>query len=386
MLRTKRKPLPITGSVLAWAIQQAGFSIEEVAARTPYSPDSIQAWIDNEEKPTSGQVRKLAEVVHRPMAVFYLPSPPADVGVPAALRRTAGATQRDLTSEQLRQARRARRMQRLAHSLLASQASVVPQLPQLRSGTDSSEAGRMLRGWVGVTVGSQLEWATPKQAFDEWRFALESRGVLALQLQLGEALRGFSLWDELAPLVAVNTAENYQARSFTLFHELAHLASRTESSCAERPGNSSSSSNIERWCEEVASVALLPPDAIRNIVESTRARADNEFGLVKQVADAFKASLRATALALIGQALVECSVYDEIEERAPISDRVKGFARGRPQKAPERRLSEYGTRTLSLVFSALESHRLTERDARDYLRLDGNEVDDLGARFLRSIP
>lgn len=382
----RRTPLPITGSVLAWAIQQAGLSVEEIAARTGFSQESIQAWILERATPTIGQVRKLAEVVRRPMAVFYLPSPPEDVGVPLALRRTAGATQRDLTPEQLRQVRRARRMQRLAHSLLASQASAAPQLPQLQPGTASSESGRMLREWVGVTVGSQLQWATAKEAFDEWRFALESRGVLVLQLQLGEVLRGFSLWDELAPLVSVNTAENYQARSFTLFHELAHLVSRTESSCAERPGNSSGSLNIERWCEEVASVALLPPEAIRNFVERTPARAGDEFGLVSHVADAFKASLRATALALIREALVERSVYDEIEERAPISDREKGFARGGGQRAPERRLSEYGNRTLSLVFSALQSQRLTERDARDYLRLDGDEVDDLSAQLLRRTP
>jgi len=382
----KRTPLPITGSVLDWAIQQAGLSVEEVVARTGFSQESIQAWILNQAKPTIGQVRKLAEVVRRPMAVFYLTSPPQDVGVPPALRRTSGATQRDLTPEQLRQARRARRMQRLAHSLLASQPAVTPQLPQVRPGTDSSQAGHTLRQWVGVAVESQLEWAAAKQAFDEWRVALESHGVLALQLQLGEVLRGFSLWDELAPLVAVNTADNYQARSFTLFHEVAHLASRTESSCAERPGNSSSSLNIERWCEEVASVALLPPGAIRSVAERIRPRTVDEFDLVSQVANAFKASLRATALALIRDALVDRSVYDEIQERAPVLDREKGFARGGGQRAPERRLSEYGIRTLSLVFNALESQRLTERDARDYLRLDGAEVDELGARLLRGTP
>jgi Zn-dependent peptidase ImmA (M78 family)/transcriptional regulator with XRE-family HTH domain len=382
----RRIPLSITGSVLAWAIEQAGLSMEDVVARTGFSRDSIEAWIDDKAKPTIGQVRKLAEVVRRPMAVFYLPSPPEDVGVPPALRRTAGATQRDLTPEQLRQARRARRMQRLVHSLLASQASIGPHLPQMRPGTDSSEAGRTLRGWVGVTVASQLAWTTAKQAFDEWRFALESRGVLVLQLQLSDVLRGFSLWDELAPLVSVNTAENYQARSFTLFHELAHLVSRTESSCAGRPGRSSGSLNIERWCEEVASVALLPPDAIRSVAARARATVSDEFGLVSRVADTFKASLRATALALIREDLVERSVYDEIEERAPISDREKGFARGGGQRAPERRLSEYGNRTLSLVFSALESRRLTERDARDYLRLDGDEIYDLGAQLLRATP
>jgi len=369
---------------LAWAIDQAGLTVDDVASKAAVSAESIRAWIANDSRPTIGQLRKLAGVLHRPVALFYLPSPPGDVGVPPALRRTAGAIRRDLTPPQLRQARRARRMQRLAQSLLASEGWEGPHLPQLTSDMDSSEAGAILRTWADVPLQSQFTWSTAKEAFDQWRSALDTRGVLVLQLQLGEALRGFSLWDELAPLLAVNTAENYQARSFTVFHELAHLASRTESSCAERPGNSSSHSNIERWCEEVASVCLLPRDALRSV--SSGVTAADQFAFVSQVAEKFKTSLRATALALIGEALVERSVYEDVEEQAPILDREKGFARGGGQKAPERRLSEYGNRALSLVFQALRTQRLTERDARDYLRLDGDEVDELRSQFLTATP
>ena len=56
--------------------------------------------------------------------------------------------------------------------------------------------------------------------------------------------------------------------------------------------------------------------------------AADQFAFVSQVAEKFKTSLRATALALIGEALVERSVYEDVEEQAPILDREKGFARG----------------------------------------------------------
>ena len=280
----RRKALPISGSVLAWAIQEAGLSLQEAAERTGLPAAEIESWIRDQAKPSIGQVRKLAEVVHRPMAVFYLPRPPEDVAVPSALRRTAGAMERDLTPEQLRQARRGRQIQRLVRSLLTTDAAAAPQLPELSQQQDSLDAGGLLRHWIGVPVRTQLEWTTPKQAFDEWRLALEERRVLVLQLQLGEFLRWFSLWDELAPLVAVNTADNYQARSFTLFHELSHLASRTESSCANRVGASSTSPNIERWCEEVASASLLPRDALRQLAEERREGVGSEFALVSQIA------------------------------------------------------------------------------------------------------
>ncbi|HXH20428.1 MAG TPA: ImmA/IrrE family metallo-endopeptidase [Dehalococcoidia bacterium] len=223
-----------------------------------------------------------------------------------------------------------------------------------------------------------MTWNDAKQAFETWRATLESLGVFVFQLQLGKGIRGFSMFDDLAPLIAVNTAENYQARSFTIFHELAHLGSRTDSACLESTGTR----RLERWCEETASATLMPLTAIHDFVRS-QASVSEDVDLVKKAASTFKVSLRAAAVALIRGGYLDQSVYEDIEESAPITDRLKGFGRGRGQRAPERRKAEVGPRPLRLVFKAFESHLLTERDLRDYLRLDGAELDEL-ARQLES--
>jgi Zn-dependent peptidase ImmA (M78 family) len=253
-------------------------------------------------------------------------------------------------------------------------------MPRLSAGDEPVEAGRVIRQWASVPVAMQLdEWKTSKDAVDGWRAALERRGVLVLFLQLQEDLRGFSLADNLAPVIAVNTAENNEARSFSMFHELSHLASGTESSCSESARHARSDYALERWCEEVASSVLLPRIAITLYLRSLRYVPEDEFELVGTVAAAFKTSLRATALALIRLRLVSGDVYYEVQERAPILDRDKGFGRGGGQKAPQRRIREYGRRALTIVLDAFDSDQLTERDVRDYLRLDGDEIDDLNA-------
>ena len=82
-----------------------------------------------------------------------------------------------------------------------------------------------------------------------------------MELQLGsDGLRGFALADEYAPLVAVNTHENIEARVFTLLHEVAHLASDTAKACL---GIALDADRTERWCDEVASAAVLPRDTLR---------------------------------------------------------------------------------------------------------------------------
>ena len=381
---TRSATVDITGSLVEWAINEAGLTIPEAAEKARLSAESIRAWISDNASPTRVELRRLADAVHRPVALFYLPEPPTVANVPPALRRLAGADQRQLTPDQLRQVRRARRVQRLLASLLAEEGVEPTELPYFPPGHDPATVGAHVRQWLQITVDQQVAWKSAKEAFDSWRDLLESEAILVLQLQLGSVMRGFCLQDERAPLIAVNTAENYQARSFTLFHELAHLFSRTASSCSDKPGRAVDGINIERWCEEVASACVLPAEAVSDAVRKVGRRAENNFDLVRRVANELNLSLRATALALIREKFLGREIYDEVDEKAPQSDREKrGFGSG-GRKAPEQRKAEFGHRSLSLIFHALNSNRLTERDARDYLRLDGAEVDSLGAEVAAS--
>jgi Zn-dependent peptidase ImmA (M78 family) len=272
-------------------------------------------------------------------------------------------------------------MQKLSNWILAERPDVIVELPRLLVGEDTLVSAMVLRAWTGIEVARQFEWETAKQAFDDWRLVFETRGVLVMQMQLGAELRGFALHDQLAPLIAVNTGENYQARSFTLFHELCHLSLGETSACSNAIPRGSTEFNVERWCEEVAGNALIPRTALEVVAAEIKHRGVGEIELIRGVANRFKVSLRAAAIALIRLGAIAPSVYDEVAQQARISDREKGFARGRGQKAPERRRSELGVRTLSLVFDAMKANALSERDARDYLRLDGTEIDELASQF-----
>lgn len=197
-----------------------------------------------------------------------------------------------------------------------------------------------------------------------------------MELQLGkEGLRGFSLADEYVPVVAVNTGENMQARIFTLMHELAHLASDTETACL---GGALDAQRIERWSDEVASAAVLPRDALLDTIGGSSASREVDFDAVQLLADQFSVSLRATAVALIRAGLAEPSIYDEVDEQAPTADYDKGFGRAaQPRRAPRRRLTEVGPRAATTVLAALSAGDLSELEARRYLRLNGSELVEL---------
>lgn len=275
--------------------------------------------------------------------------------------------------------RRARRTQRLI-SLLASESGSSPiAIPPSTVQADPEDVGRTIREWLAVTLDQQRSWHSLKEAFNSWREHVEGQGVLVMQLRLGkEGLRGFSLEDEHAPLVAVSTAENLQARIFTLFHEIAHLSSNTGTACLEGvvPALFDGSS-LERWCDRVASAVLIPRAALEEEFQVAAGGSDATVDVAQHLAETFSVSLRALAVALIQAGLASGELYAAIEERFPASDYSKGFGRGTGQRAPQQRLIEVGPRAASVILGAVADSRLSEREARQYLRLDGTELSEL---------
>ncbi len=69
----------IQTSVLQWARESQGFSIDEVANRMKRDPAEITAWESGESAPTYVQLETLAyKIYKRPLAVFFLPQPPSE--------------------------------------------------------------------------------------------------------------------------------------------------------------------------------------------------------------------------------------------------------------------------------------------------------------------
>lgn len=371
----------VTPAVLDWALRERGYSTQDLAASIRVPSSTIEAWLSGDEEPTVGQWSKLAKALRRPRSIFLLPEPP-ESSVPPALRTAVGRQSHDLRPDELLQVRRARRLQRYLSPLLSESGEAAQAIPQVPVRSSAEEAGQVLRRWLRVPLRTQLAWESGSQALRGWREALELRCVIVLQLQLGkDGMRGFSLLDDVVPVIGINTAETNEARIFTAMHELTHLASRAESACSFPPNAWRNSKSVERWCDAVAASILLPETAVKQEVErllsSSRPPSD-DLGLARRLASSFQTSLRASGLRLMELGLAADDLFQIIERTYPNRDRDKpGGGRGGGQPAPERRLGEIGYRASEVFLDALNSRQLTERDARDLLRLDGAELTEL---------
>lgn len=371
--RTKTNP-----ALIARAIDASGYDIPTLAEKLSgvgVTELLIEDWIASNTTPTRGQLAKLAEVLKRQKAMFYMKSPPLESGPSVELRSASGARTRPLGPEERVQVREAMSQQTLASWLVREGPEC--SLPLVERLSDVDHAASLITEWLQVSRSDRGAWRNDREAFRGWKTLLEDAGVLVMQLQLGkDGLRGFSIFDRFTPLVAVNTAENASARTFTLMHETARLSAHTSASCLS--ATAEVDDDFERWCDRVAGEVLIPPSALANLV-ATR---PNLVGLdlVRVVATEFRTSLRAAAVALARLDERFNSLYLLVEQTYPTADREKTPARGRGGTMRcETRLREVDVVASQVIFDAWRNREINELDARRALNLDGYELDVLDA-------
>ena len=366
----RRTEMPITHGVLLWAVAESGMSSAEVSNAAGVEEAEFEAWLQGEAKPSMTQLRRVATKLHRQVAVFLLPRPPERPPAQVQFRHPIGAQRgRELNPVERRFLRRAKRLQ-------DAQAWLVPELDRDRSdiqplplSTSPTDVARTWRVRTSVSLESQLGWRSASIAFDAWRAAVEAAGVTVVQLSMGgESCRGFSLWHDWAPLVAVNTAWSDEARIFTLFHELGHLITRTNSACAAAALTSDAGDTTERWCEAFAAAVLIPAAALSHVDRV------NSLAALSDLARRLKVSLRATAIRLIELSKASWSLYEDIP---PISDSKKKGGGGTGRSRREIREDEFGHRTTEIFVSAVQRDIISQSQALDYLDIPSSEFERL---------
>lgn len=359
---------PVTPAVVRWAVQEDGRSLQELATALKVDVDTLDGWTSGDHTVTRGQVTDLARVLQRPRALFFLPSPPVSAALPASFRHPAGED-KSVSAQARKKVRQARRIQHAVSWALRNEAPV--EMPRGRPGDDSEEVAGRIRRWLGISHAEQSAWKDDRAALRAWRNALEDKGVLVFMLEIGrDDVRGFSAWDDHAPLIVCNlSGVNPAARIYTIAHELGHLASRDDYACGESV-DVFPAVGVERWCERFGAALLMPRTEVGMFARERRiAGRSADIDDVRVMMRTFRVSARAAALRLIDLRYAHSNLYTEAKRTfAPPPPSASDKPMARPPRAVAR-VREYGPATLRTVLTALPP-----RDALSTLRVTVEDV------------
>lgn len=382
MSRVEATPTP---SVLTWARDSAGMSLDDAARKVRVRPEQLAAWENGAARPSIPQLRKIAATYRRPLATFYLPEPPRRFEAMHDFRRLTGAAVGLRRSPKLAyEIRKAYDRREWALELAADLAQAFPAFDTRASSTGNAEdVAAQLRDAIGITLEEQARWQLDYDAFRGWRAAVEHAGVLALQsttLELREA-RGFSISARPLPVVVVNIKDAPRGRIFTLLHELTHVMLNEGGICDLHDAD------VEAFCNRVAGAALFPKEAmlesetVRRHPKGAAAWSDAEL---RDLSRQFGGSREAALVRLLTLKLTTQSFYDrmhhdylrEYERQQKAKQEAEGFA---PPHIVA--LSSAGPLFASLVLENLNQDKITASDVSDYLQVRLKHLSDLQREF-----
>jgi len=370
----KSLEVAIEPKILSWARESIGRSIQEVAKRMSVSENTVNSWELGEKKPTLLQLEKLAKTIYkRPLAAFFLSTPPIDPPLPADYRVLPTDKKLPFSAKTRLAIRRARRLQTLATELMENLNKGASKVGSLKLSDNPEDAAAKIRQESEISIDKQLKWKNSNEAFNAWKRFLEDRRILIFQmsLPLEDAIRGFSLADGKIPTVVLNIKDSINGRIFSLFHEYAHLLLNESGVCnMGEQDNLPKDKAIEKFCNHFSGSFLVPKNdlASHSVVKSMKQYTKISDEILENIANDFKVSKEVILLRMVTFGWVPKEMYKQKHEewegkRKEIPEEARMYKISQPKKC----IRENGIPFVSLVMEAHNKGVITYRDISDYL-------------------
>lgn len=377
VMRPRSIVAEVKPELLRWARETAGLGVTEVGRRFK----KVEKWERGLDRPTVRQLETLSDLYKRPVAAFFLPSPPSEPPPPTDFRVLPGNEPRTLSKKVRLAMRKARRTQRIYADLTAELGLVQPpSLPRIGASADAEAAAGDFRRPLGISVEEQFAWVDAREAFGRWRSTVEAVGVFVLQLSMPvKEARGFSLSEGPMPTVVVSSSDAIHARIFTLFHELAHLLLDSAGVCVPDPADLvDPNQQVERFCNHFAGAFLVPLDFLRSQQDLLNLpSAPKELdGRLDAAARAFKVSRQVILRRLLTAGVISQQQFQHTMNRW-LSSEPPPQRRGGGQRPAARTVSQFGAGFVSLVLGAHGRGVITFSDVADYLSLNLKHLPEL---------
>lgn len=254
------RQVEIKPQLLNWAIERSMKDAGELLEKFPNLID----WTNQTKAPSLKQLESFAKATFTPVGLFFLPEPPDETLPIADFRTLTGNAFNRPSANLLDTIYTAQQRQEWYKNYARQQGfdklSIVGKYTISDNPTAIAEELRQ-------TFSFHHHYSSWQQALSNRIALIEEQGILVMSsgiargnthraLDLDE-FRGFALNDEYAPVIFINAKDSIAARSFTLMHELAHIAI-AQGGVSNTNSYHKNSNAIEKWCDKVAAEILVP--------------------------------------------------------------------------------------------------------------------------------
>ena len=379
----KREEIPINPQIVAWARKRAGFNEQEAAKKFP----KIAAWEAGTALPSYPQLEQMAEAFRIPIAVFFFPQPPAVPPIQETFR-TLPETEFEQLPRRIQQLlRKAKAFQLGLYELCQGRnpaARLITREVEFTARMSVDTMAERVRNYLGVSLEQQSAWRDTEDALKQWRDALYRVGIFVFKDAFREeSFSGFSLYDDVFPIIYVNNSQATTRQIFTLFHELGHLLFHTSGidplddqyveHLPERP------QHIEVLCNRFAAQFLVPEKAFHEAFAGQPATERTAEILALR----FHVSREFIFRKFLDRGLITQDDYTRGAKRWAAQRQQGGESSGgNPYWS---KLAYLGRDYVALAFSQYHQNRIDEAQLGEYLDMKPKNLGTLEEYFVRGV-
>ena len=377
----------MNAELFRWARETSGLSLEEASSALGIKDvERLLAIEAGREVPSRPLLLKMVKQYRRPLVIFYLPGPPRKGDRGEDFRTLP--QDRSIADEVLLDAliRDVKARQAVVRSLVEDEDEAAPLnfvgRSSMRDGVKAVLTS--IKSTLSIDIAEYRQQGSATDAFSYLRNKAESAGIFVLLIgNLGshhtaiavETFRGFTIADRYAPFIIINDQDAKTAWSFTLLHEIAHLWLGTTGI-----SGTSTEQAIEKFCNEVASIFLLPHGELAALPITDETPFNESIQLLSSFSSARHLSLKMVAYALFRAGKISKEAWGRLD-RSLDELRMKESAARKDQEKKDNGPSYYvvqryhvGRGLLSFVHRSLGAGTLTPVKAAKVLGVKPRSV------------
>ncbi|WP_156928816.1 ImmA/IrrE family metallo-endopeptidase [Bradyrhizobium sp. th.b2] len=376
--------VPVNPKVLIWARLERGFDVPGAAARLGVPEEELLELESGARHPSVGELRNMSAKYEIGFSSLLMPDVlPSETRLKLQDFRTHGSGAPGKWNPELLMEMDDINVliDAMADLRDADPALFANKLPKASFATGAEKVAVDERSRVGLDVSTQAAWKTDATAFKTLRSLVEAQGVFVYQVNASttDDWRGMAIFDERKiPVIVINSNEAFPAaRSFTLFHEYAHLLLRQSAITDHRSRDAN-----EEYCNKFAAYFLMPAQEFRGAALSVGGGFRNYWTdtHLRKIGGVFKTSMSAVALHLENLDLAPDGFFN-----VKVSEwRVREKKDSKPPIVPyyDKIANRLGVQHIKVVLEALDRKRINQLDAFEMLDVQASNFAKLRAKIM----
>jgi Zn-dependent peptidase ImmA (M78 family) len=293
---------------------------------SPQISQQLIDWQEGSKQPTYNQIEKVSRATGIPLGYFFLQTPPKE-DMSLINYRTIDSVELTKPSRNLMDT--IHDMEKIQEwmrdNVIRENGTILSFVGSLRKCDDIIQFVNELRKALEIEVTWFKQYRTVDDLFRKLREKISSTGVVVMmsgivrnnthRLLDSQEFRAFTLIDEYAPLIFINSDDSICARLFSLLHEYAHVWIGSNSLFNDRFKVTKTEKNIETLCNAVAAEILVPLSIFRK--EYARIIQDcKKDEALYRLASYFKCGVIVIARKALDQGYISKALYDQTVDRA----------------------------------------------------------------------